>query len=117
MGAARSSGARRPCTVGREGDTWPFMVGAKVITVKVTRRFRTSAAFAANEAAAGLGIAQAPLWQVRALLDQGRIELVLTCFETPPPPLQEVWPATRPPAAKTQMFVDFLAERLKGERL
>jgi hypothetical protein len=28
-----------------------------------------------------------------------------------------VVPATRQPAAKTQMFVDFLAERLKGERL
>jgi len=113
--------ARHECVVrtsGREGDTWPFRVGAKVITVKVTGRFRTSAAFAANEAAAaGLGIAQAPLWQVRDLLDQSRIELVLTRFETPAAPLQAVWPATRVPAAKTQMFVDFLAERLKGERL
>ena len=102
----------------REGDIWPFRVGAKVTAVKVTGRFRTSAAFAANEAAAaGLGIAQAPLWQVRALLDSGRIELVLARFETPPAPLQAVWPSTRVPAAKTQMFVDFLAERLKGERL
>ena len=113
--------ARHECvvrTAGREGDTWPFRVGAKVVTVKVRGRFRTSAAFAANEAAAaGLGIAQAPLWQVRPLLDQRRIELVLTRFETPPAPLQAVWPATRVPAAKTQMFVDFLAERLKGERL
>jgi DNA-binding transcriptional LysR family regulator len=84
---------------------------------KVTGRFRTSAAFAANEAAAaGLGIAQAALWQVRGLLDERRIELVLTPFETPAPP-QAVWPATRVPAAKTQMFVDLLAQRLKGERL
>jgi DNA-binding transcriptional LysR family regulator len=105
-------------TSGREGDTWPFTIGAKVRTIKVTGGFRTSAAFAANEAAAaGLGIAQAPLWQARSLLDQGRIELVLTRFETPPAPLQAVWPATRVPAAKTQVFVDLLAERLKRERL
>jgi DNA-binding transcriptional LysR family regulator len=113
--------ARHECIVrtsGREGDTWPFKVGTKVIAVRVTGRFRTSGAFAANEAAAaGLGIAQAPLWQVRGLLDQGRIDLALTRFETPPAPLHAVWPAARVPAAKTQMFVDFLAERLKGERL
>ena len=105
-------------TAGREGDNWPFVVGPKVRTVKVAGRFRTSAAFAANEAAAaGLGIAQAPLWQVRNLIDQGEAEIVLTRFETPPVPVHAVWPSTTMPAAKTQAFIEFLAARLKGERI
>jgi DNA-binding transcriptional LysR family regulator len=105
-------------TAGREGDAWPFRSGSKVRTIKVSGRFRTSAAFAANEAAAhGLGIANAPLWQVRNLVDQRKLELVLTRFEPPPAPLHAVWPATSVPSAKTQAFVEFLAARLKNERL
>jgi DNA-binding transcriptional LysR family regulator len=73
---------------------------------------------AAYEAAAqGLGIASGPLYQVRSLLDRGAIELVLTRFELPPVPIHAVWPATRLLAAKTQLFIDFLAERLKKEKL
>jgi DNA-binding transcriptional LysR family regulator len=45
--------------------------------VKVAARFRSNGAWAANEAAVqGLGIANAPLWQVRSLLDRGAVELV-----------------------------------------
>jgi DNA-binding transcriptional LysR family regulator len=84
----------------------------------VAGRFRTSGAVAANEAAVqGLGIANAPLWQVRTLVDQGKLELALTRFEPPPVPIHVVWPATNVPAAKTQLFVDFLAARLKAARL
>jgi hypothetical protein len=50
-------------------------------------RFRTNGALAANEGAVqGLGIASAPLWQVRPLLDRGAVELILTRFELPPIP-------------------------------
>ena len=81
-------------------------------------RFRTGGALAANEAAVkGLGIANAPLCQVRTLLDQGKLELALTRFEPPPVPIHVVWPATNVLAAKTQLFVDLLAARLKVERL
>jgi DNA-binding transcriptional LysR family regulator len=105
-------------TAGREGDSWPFVVGSRVKTIKVAGRYRTSAAFAANEAAAhGLGIAQAPLWQVRGLVDAGKVEIALARFETPPVAVHAVWPATQVPAAKTQAFVDVLATRLKGVRL
>jgi DNA-binding transcriptional LysR family regulator len=43
--------------------------------------------------------------------------LALTRFEPPPVPIHVVWPATNVPAAKTQLFVDFLAARLKAARL
>jgi len=105
-------------TASREGEVWPFRVGPRVKAVRVAGRFRTSGALAANAAAVqGLGIASAPLWQVRSLVDQGKVELILTGFEPPPAPMHAVWPATNLPAAKTQLFIDFLAARLKAERL
>ena len=105
-------------TSARDSDAWPFLVGGRLKTVKVAGRFRSSGALAVNEAAVqGLGIANAPLWQVRALVDRGVVELVLTRFEPPPVPVGAVWPATRLLPAKTQLFLDYLAARLKAERL
>ena len=53
-------------------DIWPFTVDGKVKTIKVTGRFRANGASVINEAAThGLGIAIAPLWHIRPLIDQG----------------------------------------------
>lgn len=105
-------------TAALDGNTWPFVVDGKSKKVKVTGRFKTSAALAANEAAAqGLGIANAPLWQVRPLVDRGDVELILTRFETPPMPVHAVWPATRVLPARTQLFIDLVAARLKAQQL
>ncbi len=105
-------------TAARDAEAWPFTVNGRRKTIKVGGRFRTSGAMAANEAAAlGLGIGNAPLWQVRNLVDEGRLELVLTRFEPPGVPIHAVWPATRVVSANTRMFVDFLAAHLKAQRL
>jgi DNA-binding transcriptional LysR family regulator len=105
-------------TSARDSDAWPFLVGGRLKAVKVAGRCRSSGALAVNEAAArGLGIANAPLWQVRALVDRGVVELVLTRFEPPRVPVHAVWPATRLLPAKTQLFLNYLAARLKAERL
>jgi DNA-binding transcriptional LysR family regulator len=105
-------------TAAREGNSWPFKVEGAKRSIKVTGRFRTGGAVAANEAAArGLGIATAPLWQIRPLLDQGAVELILTRFEPPPVSIHAVWSATRVLPARTQLFIEFLAARLKDERL
>ena len=105
-------------TAARDGNAWPFRVDGRLKSIKVAGRFRTSGALAANAAAAqGLGIANAPLWQVRTLVDGGDVELVLCGFEPPPVAIHAVWPATRVLAAKTQLFVEFLAARLKQEAL
>ncbi|HEY2048929.1 MAG TPA: LysR family transcriptional regulator [Caulobacteraceae bacterium] len=104
-------------TAAREGDTWPFVVDGRPTVVKVTGRFRASGSPATIEAAIeGLGIANAPLWQVLSLVDRGAIELVLEPFEPPRLPMHAVWPATRLLPAKTQLFIEFLAARLKKER-
>src|SRR5262249_54962555 len=105
-------------TAAREGNAWPFRIDGRIRPVTVAGRFRTSGAMAANEAAArGLGIANAPLWQVRSLVDRGAVELILTRFEPPPVPIHAVWPATRVLPARTQLFIDFLAAHLKDEQL
>jgi DNA-binding transcriptional LysR family regulator len=105
-------------TSARDSDAWPFLVGGRLKTVKVAGRFRSSGALAVNEAAVqGLGIANAPLWQVRALVDRGVVELVLTRYEPPRVPVHAVWPTTRLLPAKTQSFLNYFAARLKAERL
>jgi DNA-binding transcriptional LysR family regulator len=105
-------------TAARDGNMWSFLVGGRLKTVKVAGRFRSNGAQAANEAAVmGLGIANAPLWQVRTLADRGAVELVLTGFEPPPMPVHAVWPSTRLLPAKTQLFVEYLAARLNDEHL
>jgi DNA-binding transcriptional LysR family regulator len=105
-------------TAARDGNAWPFRIDGRLKAIKVTGRFRSSSAVTANEAAArGLGITTAPLWQVRPLLDRGAVELILTRFEPPPVSIHAVWPATRVLPARTQLFIDFLAARLKNERL
>lgn len=113
--------ARHQCivrTAALDGDAWPFTVDDKTRTVRVSGRFRASGAAAANEAAAlGLGIANAPLWQVRTLVDDGRVELVLTRFEPPPVPVHALWAETRLPSAKVKAFVDLLAVRIRRARL
>jgi DNA-binding transcriptional LysR family regulator len=102
----------------RMGDGWTFRFKRTTRTVKVSGRLRTNGMLAANEAAVqGAGIAIAPLWQVRKLVDLGQLELLLTDFEPPPTPLHAIWPGTHLLDAKTRLFVDFLAARLKAERL
>jgi DNA-binding transcriptional LysR family regulator len=99
-------------------DIWPFTVDGKVKTIKVTGRFRANGASVINEAAThGLGIAIAPLWHIRPLIDRGLVELALARFSPPPIPVHVTWSGTRVLAAKTRMFIDFPGQRLKAERL
>jgi DNA-binding transcriptional LysR family regulator len=59
-------------TAARDGDARPFTIDGRARMIKLGGRFRTSGAVAANEAAGqGLGLANAPLWQVWPLVDQG----------------------------------------------
>lgn len=105
-------------TAARETNAWPFLVGGRLKTVKVAGRFRASGSPATVEAAVqGLGMAQAPLWHVRPHVDSGALELALIRFEPPRMPMHAVWPSTRLLPAKTQLFIEFLAEHLKKARL
>lgn len=105
-------------TFGPEGDVWPLTIDGKQTPVAVRGSFRCNDAASANAAVvAGAGLGVAPLWQVRADLDLGRLEMVLGEFEPPAIPVQAVWPGNAGTPARTRLFVDSLAARLQTERL
>jgi DNA-binding transcriptional LysR family regulator len=113
--------ARHQCVI-RDSDrstaSWPFLVDGKRKHVKVAGRFRADATASVHAAVAlGLGIGFLPLWQIRDLVREGAVKLILVNYEPPRVPIRAVWPATRLPPAKARLFVDLLAERLKSERL
>lgn len=99
-------------------EAWPFRVGGRQRSVRVSGRFRTDSTAATHAAALrGLGIGFTPLWQIRGPVDQGALEVVLAEFECARLPIYAVRPPTRLPPAKTRLFTDLLAARLKRERL
>jgi DNA-binding transcriptional LysR family regulator len=101
-----------------ETDTWRFQAGGRVKTVRVRGWFRTDNMAAVHSAVCqGLGIGYGPFWPIRDLLDSGAVEIVLQNFETPRFPIHAVFPPSGMPPAKTRLFTDLLAERLKHERL
>jgi DNA-binding transcriptional LysR family regulator len=79
--------------------------------------FRTDSAAAIHTAVAqGVGLGRARLWQIRALVDAGGVEVILKDFEVQTLPICAVLPPARVVPAKTRLFVDLLALRLKNER-
>lgn len=113
--------ARHACVVrtfGPEGDSWPLTIDGNTTRIPVRGVFRCNDAASANVAVIlGAGLGLVPLWQVRAELDQGRLELVLSDHEPPPVPVHAVWPGNAGTPARTRMFVDMLIARLSGERI
>jgi DNA-binding transcriptional LysR family regulator len=110
--------ARHDCvlrTVDPDAEHWPFRVAGRRRNVRVRGRFRTDSGAATHAAVAGgLGIGMAPLWQIRELVDQGIVELILEPFETARTPIYAISPPGRIVPAKTRVFTEFLAARLKG---
>jgi DNA-binding transcriptional LysR family regulator len=103
-----------------EGETeaWRFQVRSRIRNVRVGGCFRTDNVAAAHAAAChGLGIGYGPFWQIAELFDRGALEILLEEFEAPRIPIQTVFPPSGMPPAKTRLFADLLAERLKRERL
>lgn len=73
--------------------------------MEVHGRFSADNAAACNAAAvAGLGIGVAALWQVRSLLDQGRLETVLDDWQLSAQPVHIVWPPTRQLPAHARLY-------------
>ena len=99
-------------------DKWTFRIEGKLQTVKVNGRFRTNSAAAIRAAASeGLGLARLPLWQIRDLVDEGEVVIVLSEFETEGMPIQLVWPPTKAPLERMRRFVDFLSSGLQTDLL
>ena len=101
-----------------EEASWPFRINGRRRLVRVGGRFRANTPAAIHAAvAAGLGLGLAPLWQVRTLIEHGDAEVVLEKFESTRMPIHAVWPPTRQPALKVRLFVDYLAAKVRQDRL
>lgn len=99
-------------TSARQPARWTFGRDGRSATVSVSGPFRAGNPAACNEAAAqGLGIGRAPLWQVRNLLDAGRLALVLTDYALDSMPIHLVWPNGRL-AKRTRLLIDHIVARL-----
>jgi DNA-binding transcriptional LysR family regulator len=113
---------RHPCILRSisegESEAWRFRINGRLRSVRVTGCFSTDNTSAAQAAACyGLGIGYGPLWQIRDHLDRGALKIVLEDFEAPRMPVHAVYPPSGMPPAKTRLFADLLAKRLKRERL
>jgi DNA-binding transcriptional LysR family regulator len=105
-------------TSGGESEAWRFQISGRPKSVRVTGCFSTDNTSAAQAASChGLGIGYGPYWQIRHHLDRGALKIVLKDFEAPRIPVHAVFPPSGMPPAKTRLFADLLAERLKRERL
>lgn len=97
---------------------WPFRVDGKRKLVRAHGRLSTNSIAAATAAALrGFGLGMAPLWQIRDLVEDGLLEVVLEEFEAAKFPIHAVFPPTRMPIAKTRALIDVLAKRLDKARL
>jgi DNA-binding transcriptional LysR family regulator len=98
-------------------ETWPFLINGRRKMFPVRGSFRTDSTPAIHAAVvAGLGIGLTPLWQIRGLIDQGAVELVLEEFEATKLPINVVWPSTKRLSLKARLFIDLLTARLRRER-
>jgi DNA-binding transcriptional LysR family regulator len=105
---------------GKLRETWEFAAkhGADHLNVEVHGRFYSSSADACNmAAAAGFGIARAPLWQVRDLDEAKKVEVVLAGFEPEAAPVHLVWSAGRSLPRRVRALIDFLAEHIAAQAL
>jgi DNA-binding transcriptional LysR family regulator len=104
-------------TIGPEQDAWPLTIEGGIAWTPVRGAFTANDAAACNAAvAAGLGIGLAPYWQIRSMIDDGRVELVLTDFAPPPLPVSAVWLPTPQLPQRTRLFIDALTARFSAER-
>jgi DNA-binding transcriptional LysR family regulator len=104
-------------TSAQDAFHWTYARDGKQESVRVHGRLTVSSADVYTEAVArGLGVGLAQTWQVRPLLDQGRVELILTEFEPAPVPVSVVWPAGGSLPSRTRLLIDFLVARLSAEQ-
>ncbi|HEV7305474.1 LysR family transcriptional regulator [Ensifer sp.] len=105
-------------TVDERPGSWMFTIDGRPRAVKVNGTFRANSMNAIYSAVdEGLGLGYSPLWQIKHLIDAGKVEIVLEDFEPAPVPIHALWLEGRSPSAKIRRFLDLLGERLKLDGL
>ena len=95
---------------------WPFQEDGKAFSVRVAPRLRMNTNDAVIELALrDWGIGRLISYQVAPYLADGRLQTVLSRFETPPIPIHVIHQEGRMVSAKIRSFVDFMVERLRAD--
>ncbi len=96
---------------------WEFTRGNDVQEVKVEGNLRTNDAMTVREAAIhGLGLARGPIFLVHDDLESGRLVRVLPDYDVTSLGLWAVYPSRLHLPAKVRVFIDYLDEKLTGDR-
>ena len=99
----------------REAARWVFATDEDEVAVEVKGRFETNSVPAEIEAAVrGQGISMVAYWQVRELLEEGSLEVILREARLKSRPLVALWAPGRL-AARARLFLEFLANRLSAQ--
>jgi DNA-binding transcriptional LysR family regulator len=103
-------------TMMQPADEWRFVRAGERVVVRVAGRLRASNGDAALQGAlGGAGIVLAQSWQIRDHVRAGRLKVLLDDWQTPEVAIQALYPSARHLSPKVRAFVDFLAERWRGE--
>lgn len=99
-----------------EAPLWPFVAGGRTQTARITPRLSVNTVSAALDAAiAGWGITRLLSYQVAGALAAGELSEILAAWEDRQMPIHLVHSEGRLSAAKTRVFVDFAARRLRAD--
>lgn len=103
----------QPLAFGASRD-WEFQENGSRISIPVDARVAMNTNDAVIELAlGGWGISRLLSYQVAPYLADGRLQVVLSGFETPPVPVNVLHQEGRMVSAKIRSFVDFMVERLR----
>jgi DNA-binding transcriptional LysR family regulator len=96
-------------------DVWKFVRDGTDVAVTVQPRLVVSSVEAACDAArAGIGLARAFSYSVKASIEEGTLTTVLDAFQPATLPVNFVYTAGRFMPIKLRAFLDFAAPRLKA---
>jgi DNA-binding transcriptional LysR family regulator len=102
-------------TSANEASAWRFRSKGATEWVEVQGPLKTDNASIVNQAVLyGLGIGVAQMWQVRELVEQRRISVLLTDYELPPVPVNVVWLPHRQMAPRVRRLIDFFEGNMKA---
>ncbi len=96
---------------------WRFRDGKEALAVRVHPRLTVNSIDAAIEAAVrGFGVARLFSYQVAPYLASGQLKTVLTEYASHAIPIHVVHREGRSSTGKVRSFVDFVADRLRGDK-
>jgi DNA-binding transcriptional LysR family regulator len=99
------------------GSGWRFSDAAGEHPLKIDARLTVTSNDAAISAVqAGFGIARLLSYQVTTEIETGSLQVLMPQYEPPAYPVHILHRESRHASAKVRVFIDMLAERLRGER-